>query len=305
MTVSSGTLVTGEAVALELRTATVPSRGIATLIDFAVQFLLWLGVSFLIGASSVDPALADAVSITAMVLVWIGYPVVLETVWGGRTLGKAALGQRVVRDDGGPIRFRHALLRGLTGVFLEKPGITLCAAALISMFSSLRSKRVGDLLAGTVVLQQRVPAQVSEAPPMPPPLAGWATTLDLSRLPDDLALSVRRFLSRAHQLNPAAREQVGSRLAAAVAAVVTPPAPPGTPGWAYLSAVLAERRRREELRLAESRAAPSYADSVRTPPPSYPPPSYTPPAYPPPAPAPQPRPEDPPPASTTGFTPPA
>ncbi len=84
---------------------------------------------------------------------------------------------------------------------------------------------------------------------MPSPLAGWATTLDLSRFDDTLALQCRQFLGRAGQLSDAARERLGGALVASVQSVVTPLPPLGTPGWAYLTAVLAERRRREEIRL--------------------------------------------------------
>ena len=59
------------------------------------------------------------------------------------------MGLRVVRDDGGPIRFRHALVRGLIGVVLEKPGITLGFLAFVTIAGSSRHKRVGDMLAGT------------------------------------------------------------------------------------------------------------------------------------------------------------
>ena len=67
------------------------------------------------------------------------------------------MGLRVVRDDGGPIRFRQALVRGLAGVFLEKLGITYGLLALILIVAGASKKRLGDHLAGTIVLQERVP----------------------------------------------------------------------------------------------------------------------------------------------------
>jgi hypothetical protein len=187
-------------------------------------------------------------------------------LWRGRTLGKAALGLRVVRDDGGPIVFRHALVRGLVGALVDF-GITLGAGALISSLLSDRGKRIGDIAAGTVVIQERVPSARGPMAHMPPPLAAWAATADLSRVPDDLALAARQFISRQHDLDPQIRESMGSRLVADVAAVVAPPPPPGTPGWAYLAAVLAERRRRSEQQLA-SRQPPPVAPSPVTAPPS-------------------------------------
>jgi hypothetical protein len=141
------------------------------------------------------------------------------------------------------------LVRALIGLFVEKPGISLGLVAVICSMTSSRGKRLGDILAGTVVLQERLPAPGAYIPPMPQPLAGWATTLDLSRFGDALALQCRQFLGRVGDLSDAARERLGTALVASVQAVVTPLPPPGTPGWAYLTAVLNERRRREEVRL--------------------------------------------------------
>jgi hypothetical protein len=90
---------------------------------------------------------------------------------------------------------------------------------------------------------------------MPPPLAGWARALDLTGLPDDLALAVRHFLSRNRRIAEPFRSRLGYTLAAEVAARTTPPPPPGVPGWMYLAAVLAERHRRAATRLALARAA--------------------------------------------------
>jgi uncharacterized RDD family membrane protein YckC len=219
-------LVTGEAVALDLRPAALPSRIVAQ----------------------------QAAGVVLLVLVLIVYPVTFETLLRGRTPGKAAMGLRVVRDDGGPIGFRHALARGLLGAAVERPGVTLFTAAVVVSSLNERHKRLGDLLAGTMVVRERVPVRGGAVAEMPPQLAGWAAGLDLTRLDDGLALSVRQFVARADQLTDAAREDLGGRLVQAVTAAVGPP-PAGTPGWAVLSAVLAERRRRESERLAGTTAA--------------------------------------------------
>jgi uncharacterized RDD family membrane protein YckC len=251
-------LVGGEAVPIDLRVARIGSRAVAAILDFVLQlFLLGFVNALVLNLIHFDSAAGQAVGVTLFVLVLIGYPVVLEAAWGGRTLGKAAMGLRAARDDGGPLRFRHALVRGLIGFFVEKPGISLGLVAVICSLTSSRGKRLGDLLAGTVVLQVRLPAPGAYLPPMPLPLAGWATTLDLSRLDDSLALQCRQFLGRAGELSDAARERLGTALVGAVQSVVTPPPPPGTPGWAYLTAVLGERRRREEARLYGQLAPPA------------------------------------------------
>jgi uncharacterized RDD family membrane protein YckC len=241
-------LVTGEAVVLELRLAKLASRALALAIDLLVQLGLFLGGTFVIAGvvSFVDEALSAALGLVFYLAVIVGYPVAFETLTRGRSLGKMALGLRVVREDGGPERFRQAFVRGLMGVV--EIWMTFGAAALIASLASAQGRRLGDYLAGTVVVRERVPVRAGPVAAMPPQLIGWAQTLDLSRVPDDLALAARQFLARAPELSPEVRDAMGTSLARALAEVIAPPPPAGVPTWAFLSAVLAERRRRELAR---------------------------------------------------------
>ncbi|MET8001455.1 RDD family protein [Nonomuraea glycinis] len=248
-------VVTGDAVVLEVRVAQMPSRFLALLIDIAVQLTILIVAFLVLEAFSLitDPAMYAAVSITFVVLVLVGYPVIWETSTRGRSLGKLALGLRVVSDDGGPERFRQALFRGLAGVpeFWMFSG----APALISSLISPQGKRLGDLFAGTIVISERAPRESGQAIMMPPPLAAWAATLELSQLPDEVTAAARQYLMRWHDLSPQIQHEMGVRIATQVAACVSPAAPAGVPPHAYLSAVLAERRRREQLRLARQSGA--------------------------------------------------
>ncbi|WP_040908678.1 RDD family protein, partial [Streptomyces griseoflavus] len=174
-------LVTGEAVALELRPARLPSRALAVLLDLAAAVAVYVAVTIALVAAtaSLDEAAQTAISIAMFVLVLVGGPIVVETLSQGRSLGKMACGLRVVRDDGGPIRFRHALVRGLIGVIeiLMTFGVVACIASLVSA----RGRRLGDVFAGTLVVRERVPAgQAGFVPPPPPWLAGRFSGLDLS-----------------------------------------------------------------------------------------------------------------------------
>ena len=264
-------VVTGEAVALDLRPAGVATRALAVAIDFGVQLAVFLLAVLVLSqfVFNTNDAAAAALFLTIYVLILLGYPVLFETLTRGRTLGKMALGLRVVRDDGGPIRFRHAFVRGLVGVFVEKPGFSGGSIALITMMISRSGKRLGDMAAGTVVLRERVPVRLAAPPDMPPALAGWAAGLDLSGVGDDLALRVRQFLARAHELDPPARESIGATLVTEVASRTSAPIPPGVPGWAYLAAVLAERRNREMSRVAPVESAQWYPQpTITAPPPS-------------------------------------
>lgn len=265
--ISEPRLVSGEAVELDIRVARAGSRVPALLIDIIVELVL--ATALITGASAIlalltasgrfvaDATLTVAVFSTIAFLVLVGYPATVETLTRGRTLGKLAMGLRVVRDDGGPIRFRQAVTRALVGVALEWPGVILppltWLASLWTIVAHRHGKRLGDLAAGTIVIHERAPQSWGWVPAMPPALTGWARTLDLVGLDDDLALAVRHFLSRNRQLKEPARSQLGYLLARQVAVVTNPPAPPGTPGWAYLAAVIAERHRRAAVRLTEVR----------------------------------------------------
>ncbi|MEU4535383.1 RDD family protein [Streptosporangium sp. NPDC023825] len=244
-------VVTGEAVVVEVRIAQLPSRAAALLIDLTLQVVTLFGASLLVGSLGFlnDSALTTMVYIVLTVLVVVGYPVAFETLTRGRSLGKLALGLRVVSDDGGPERFRQALFRGLAGVleFWMLSG----APALISSLISEKGKRLGDVFSGTMVISERVPRQYGPPLDMPPPLASWAATLELSRLPEQVAATARQYLMRWHDLAPAVQHEMGVRIATEMSAFVSPPAPPGVPPFAYLTAVLAERRRREQARLAQ------------------------------------------------------
>jgi hypothetical protein len=180
----------------------------------------------------------------------------------------------VVREDGGPIRFRQALTRGLAGFIVDFGVFSLFtgAIALITSLASPRGRRVGDMLAGTVVLRERVPVRWAPVVQMPAPLIGWAAGLELSGLPDAVALSARQFLQRAPDLDAGVRASLGQRLAAQVAGHVSPAPPLGTPPEPYLAAVLAERRRREEARLTAHPLAPLPAPPTPPGPAPWPPP---------------------------------
>ncbi len=241
-------VVTGDAVVLDVQIAQLPVRAVSALIDITV-----IGVGYVIGLflwaatlTQFDEALTTAIVIIFTVLVMVGYPLVFETATRGRSLGKMAMGLRVVSDDGGPERFRQALFRALASVveiwmFAGSP-------AVICSILSPKAKRIGDIFAGTVVVSERGP-RLTAPPAMPPSLAWWASSLQLSGLDADRAEVARQFLSRATQLDPPLRQQMGYRIAGDVVSRIAPPPPPGAPPELVLAAVLAERHRRELARL--------------------------------------------------------
>lgn len=249
----SNPIITGEAVALELRAASFAARALGLVIDVIAHTVLFFVLVMAIGSATegMDPAAARALTITVAVFCFVAVPVAVETLSRGRSLGKLAVGLRIVRDDGGAIRFRHAVIRGLLG-FLEIYATLGGLAVLVALFND-KSKRLGDIAAGTYALRQRVPVQPPFFVVVPPYLAPWVQHADIGRLPDGAARRARQFLQQAGHMSPASRTRLGIELATEIATHVAPPPPPGTSPEDYLAAVLAERRRREYGRLAAAR----------------------------------------------------
>ncbi|TCN44280.1 putative RDD family membrane protein YckC [Kribbella orskensis] len=256
-------LVTGEAVVLQVRIARMPTRALACAIDLTIQgivivVLLTSLFGFLIGGAS--EALGVALVFIVLLLVLIGYRVLMETLTRGRTLGKMMLGLKVVRDDGSSIRFRQALVRNLLWLFVDfAPWFAACPGIVASLMNK-QGKRIGDMVSGTVVIRER--HQPMASPPLfvPGHLVQWAQSLELSRLSDELANTSRDYLARYTELEPAAQVALGDALAFRVGGVTAPSPPVAISSPAFLSAVLAERRRRELARLATQR--PTYGTNT-------------------------------------------
>lgn len=246
-------IVIGEGVMLDARPAGFLSRALAIMLDLliigALQVLVVvLGVTWFMEQLTLGEAGYESLTIAYIVMtivIWVGIPTVVETLSRGRSVGKLAAGIRVVRDDGGPIRFRHAFVRALVGIFdIWLSGGFL--ALVVSLVNS-RGKRLGDLAAGTYVARVRGGHPPSAPIIMPRELEAWARASDMRRLPDGLALAARQFLRRAYKLAPQSRMRLADDLAGRVERYVAPGPPPGTPPEMFLHAVLAERRDRESV----------------------------------------------------------
>ena len=248
---SSTRMVTPEAVALEFQTANVGSRILAFLIDMLV-----VGAGIVVGVTAVALALNASGAVLpdwlviAMFLVlipgwWFGYFTAFETLWRGRTLGKAALGLRVVTREGAPVRFRHAAIRTLLGTV--DFGLGSGFFAVVFVLFSRDNQRLGDLVAGTLVLRERSAA--TQLAPMsfdpPPGLESYTATLDVTGMATEEYQAVRSFLLRAQQLAPASRASLAVQLATSLAARLRPPPPDGLPPEGYLRAVAAAYQRRQ------------------------------------------------------------
>lgn len=248
-------LITGEAVALDLRSASFVLRAAGTIIDWLVYFGSYVLLTFLLFTLAdqlfLDQAITRAIAVAGLVLCIVVIPTAVETATQGKSLGKLAIGARIVRDDGGAIGFRHAFIRALTGVF----EIFMTAGGLAAIVALLggRAKRLGDLIAGTYSQNERVSRFVPPVYGVPVELREWARTADVARMPDPLARRVAQFLQQAAALTPATRHNLARDLANEAAVYVSPV--PRVDAELFLAAVAAVRRDREFAALQLERAA--------------------------------------------------
>lgn len=271
-------LVTPDAVVLDLETVGVGTRSLALLVDllvmFAGFFLLTIGAGTALGGSG-DGGITAAAVIMLLLVLPIGYPMVMEATWNGRTLGKAALGLRVVTANGGRIGWRHAAMRAVIGLF--ELWVTMGAVAFIAALVSERGQRLGDMAAGTLVIR----ARTGHRPVAPlevrgdPRLAALSASVGSGRLTADEYGVVRGLVERFGELEPARRRQLSIRLAERLRHRLGTP-PSGTAPEDWLAAAV----------VAHQQATVANLPPPTMPPPAVPPPGSPPPAVPPPGPPP-------------------
>jgi uncharacterized RDD family membrane protein YckC len=155
---------TPERVPLHFGLASIGNRFIACAIDHAIQtfalILIFVGFLLLADTTNVESAFSTApkwvyaVMIIVLFLILTGYFAFFEWLWSGQTPGKRWLKLRVIREDGRPITFWEASVRNLIRSFDMMPA-PFYSIGLISVFSTTRDQRVGDMVAGTVVVRER------------------------------------------------------------------------------------------------------------------------------------------------------
>lgn len=155
---------TPERVPLHFALASIGNRFLAVAIDHAIQFLTagLVALASIILASftwveqimSSAPKWVYALMTIITFLVITGYFAFFEWIWSGQTPGKRWLKLRVIREDGRPITFWEASVRNLLRTFDMFPP-WFYSVGLIAVFSSSRDQRLGDMVAGTVVVRER------------------------------------------------------------------------------------------------------------------------------------------------------
>lgn len=155
---------TPERVPLHFALASIGNRFIACAIDHTIQTLT-LGLILLVGTilSNVSaiqemfasaPKWVGAIMMLVLFLIFSSYFAFFEWLWSGQTPGKRWMKLRVLREDGRPITFWEASVRNLLRV-LDMSPYPFYSIGLISVFSTSRDQRIGDMVAGTVVVRER------------------------------------------------------------------------------------------------------------------------------------------------------
>lgn len=241
------TIETPEQTSLEFPLAGIGSRFLALAADTMIQLsllaaiggaaLTFIPMARLIGMLS---QWAIAGLIMGVFLVYEGYFAFFEAIWNGQTPGKRLCGLRVMKDDGRPIGIYDSIARNLLRIVDQMPGIY--AIGIVVMLFSKQSKRLGDHVAGTVVVHERpmeasrfftgIPSESSEK------------MFDTSQLSLSEFQLIEAFLQRRQSLETEARRRMATQIASRVAAKAGVPVQPWPECEHFLETIFASLRAR-------------------------------------------------------------
>lgn len=229
---------TPERVELHYVLANIGNRFLAAAIDHLIQASAIFIVIIIAGAFS-DWRLfnsmgvwAAALTVLAIFAIYWGYFVVFETLWSGQTPGKRIMRLRVVREDGRPVRFFEVFVRNLLRIAIDFQPLPSYAIGVVSIIFSARSKRVGDFVAGTVVVKERA----TEAPSLDEIIkvseieqhrfdrtAPAPFIADTRQLSEQELRAVQTFLKRRFELTEPNRMALAMRIAQAISVKLSIP----------------------------------------------------------------------------------
>jgi uncharacterized RDD family membrane protein YckC len=211
------TIETPEQIPLEFPLAGIGSRFLAIALDTLIQALGLLLIVFvaeilLPTAARFTPRAwtwAAAIFFLCVFVLYSGYYALFEIFWNGQTPGKRLVRLRVISDSGRPITVYEAVARNLLRIVDQFPG--LYVVGIISVFLTARNKRLGDIVAGTVVVHEK-PMQETQ-PDFAAPAISAAPSPGLQISAEELEL-IERFLQRRYDLSPEVRRQNAEQIAA-------------------------------------------------------------------------------------------
>jgi uncharacterized RDD family membrane protein YckC len=213
------TIETPEQIALELPLAGVGSRFLAIAVDTLLQIaasvalvLLLLLVALVAGGQWLAGCVAPVVLVFFIFFIYWGYFAFFETIWKGQTPGKRVAHIRVIKESGRPINAFEAIARNLVRVVDFLPA--LYGVGVVCMLLNERNRRLGDFVAGTVVVHESrsedVKPYVETAP------TAVSVTSDVAQLAREDLLLIETYLQRRNDLDWVVREKMAEEIAARI-----------------------------------------------------------------------------------------
>lgn len=264
-------ITTPEHVELVFELAGLGSRFIALLVDTLIQTLgiIVLGLIYLAvvkffslaGIQSLSPWIL-AILILAIFLLISGYFLYFEVKSNGQTPGKRMVGIRVIRDSGHPVDFRSALLRNMMRIVDMLP--STYAVGFIAVFFSPQHRRLGDTVAGTLVIKTYAAKETAEKSVSDQGAALASNEPEISNQADDSSChtlilgakqyldrltrddyqAIRHFLNRKDELDPAVLNAMADKMLSPIAGKLQINVEEISSPLAFLEAAAAEWERR-------------------------------------------------------------
>ena len=210
---------TPEQIALELPLAGIGSRFLAMAIDTLIQMVLYfltiLIFLFLLPEgfsifSFLPKILGPAIAIFVGFAIYWGYFAIFEIIWKGQTPGKRVAGIRVIKESGRPINAFEAIGRNFMRAVDMQPGL-LYGVGLVSMMLNQQSRRLGDFVAGTVVVHEKPTDEVRPT---------WNTAVEdtsasggIGQVTAEELVLIETYLSRRFELDPDVRLRTAIQIA--------------------------------------------------------------------------------------------
>ncbi len=208
------TIETPEQITLEFALAGIGSRFLALTIDTLLQGVLYLIVVLI--AVYIPPrafgwiprAWAPAIAVFLVFCIYWGYFAAFEVLWHGQTPGKRVVGIRVVKDSGRPINAIEGIGRNLMRAV---DGFLLYAVGLVCMMISRQNRRLGDYVAGTLVVHDKKTAEVKPDWNLTGPAIA-SPNPELGQLSEEDLVVIETYLHRRFDLDPMARVRTAIRV---------------------------------------------------------------------------------------------
>ncbi|MDB9314229.1 RDD family protein [Spirulina sp. CS-785/01] len=251
------TLKTPESVELKFTLAGIGKRAYAVLLDYIIWLLLlmaWTFISFIFIYNTFSEVLGDnnqlgpwffSFYLLIFFLIYVGYFIFFEVWWQGKTPGKRFVNIRVIRDDGKPARLPQATLRALL-----RPVDDLFFLGLFFIVLGKREKRLGDWLAGTVVIQEeqkKTQFTFSPSPTSQDLAEQLKNQVNINQLRPEEFLIIRLYLERRDQMFPEARYSKAKELAYQVKDILElDGVPEGVTAFEFLAAVYLAYQEQEQ-----------------------------------------------------------